>query len=483
MTNLQTNCIQGSLQPYVPSASNPWTKERVAHLHSRAGFGASVQDIEAGLQMTPSDLVDQLIDNSLAIPPHYVPSWALSLTQDSANYVEIIVSWVDKMVSQPFKAKMTLFWHNHFVTERRVYGYFSFMFQYYKTLYDNSLGNFRTFTEQVGTTAAMLRYLNGHQNIAADPNENYARELYELFTLGEGNGYTEDDIIDTARALTGWRADYTGTQYSYFHEPYHDSDPKTIFGQTGNFGYQEVHDLIFTQRASTCAFFICSKLYKYFVYDEIDVTIVAEMATIFEQNWDIAEVMRVLLKSEHFFDAEAIGVRIKDHIESFASILKLFDITKYDGVGTQLRHLSTEYILFARAYDIDQRLFDPVNVAGWKNHRNWINSTNYTFRKDNLEYILRVLVYPGGEDKMLQDVIQLTNASADGLFVTQAIVEHVLRTPISADRLAEAYIVFQDTVPSNYFEDGTWSLYYPGVENQIIALLKHLTSQPEFELS
>jgi len=486
MTETQTNCIQGTFQEYIPTAANPWDKRKIAHLYARSGFGASPAEIEAGLQMTPTQLVDKIIDDTLAIEPHYIPTWANDIPNVSANYLEVLNGWGSKMVTEPFKAKMTLFWHNHFVTEQQVYGRFSFLFEYFKTLYDNSVGNFRTFTEDIGKTAAMLIYLNGNQNRAVDPNENYARELFELFTLGEGNGYTEQDIINSARALTGWIANYSQVNsLSYFHEPYHDTDPKTIFGQTGNWGYQDVCDLIFTYRDDTCAFFICSKLYKYFVYDEIDYTIVFEMAQLFKQDWEIAPVMRALFKSEHFFDEEAQGVRIKDPMESFASIFKLFDLTQTNANGDAMVHANMHYYNFAWSYDLGQRLFNPVNVAGWQNHRTWINATNYTGRKDKLSLIYNstAYIYQVAKDKILQDVIQMSNNSDDALYITQLITEHFLRVDIEAHRIEEALVVFKGIVPENYFEDGTWDLSYPDTEKQIIDLLKHLSNQPEFELS
>lgn len=485
MTETQTNCIQGTLQEYVPTAANPWDKRKIAHLYARSGYGASPEEIEAGLQMTPAQLVDTIVDEALAIGPHYVPPWAYDAVNVSANYYEILDGWIDKMVSEPFKAKMTLFWHNHFVTEQQVYGRFSFLVQYFIRIYDNALGNFKTFTEEIGKEAAMLVYLNGNQNRAVDPNENYARELFELFTLGEGNGYTEQDIINSARALTGWVVSYADLNQnpSYFYEPYHDTDNKTIFGQTGNWGYQDVVDLIFSQRDDTCAFFICSKLYKYFVYDEVDYTVVFEMAQIFKQDWEIAPVMRALFKSEHFYDAEAQGVRIKDPVESFVSVLKNSGLTKYNDVGELQHHNVLHRYIWIWIYDLGQRLFNPVNVAGWQNHRSWITPSNYTDRKDKLGLILRSYMTTVGKQKILQDVVQMSGNSDDALYITQLIAEHYLRVEIEEHRIEEALVVFKGTVPENYFEDGTWNLQYPDSDQQIIDLLSHLSNQPEFELS
>ena len=250
-----------------------------------------------------------------------------------------------------------------------------FCSEYVNCLQRNSLGNFRTFVSEIGLTSAMLRYLDGAFNNRQRPNENYARELYELFTLGEGNGYTEEDIIETARALTGYvNRGEVGCTMITFDPERHDPDAKTIMGQTGNWGYDDVIDVLFAQRTNEIANFICMKLYEFFVHpDSSDdagnaQTIIAGMANTFvANNFDIAPVLSELFKSEHFFDETAIGVIIKSPFDLYLGLLKETGFT-YDD-GTVINSIDAARL-------IGQELFSPVDVAGWQRDRMWIN-TNF----------------------------------------------------------------------------------------------------------
>jgi uncharacterized protein (DUF1800 family) len=179
--------------------------------------------------------------------------------------------------------KLALFWHNHFVTRNEDYGCPSYLYQYHKLLQQYALGNFKTFVKEIGKTPAMLVFLNGVQNTRFNPNENYARELYELFTLGRDNGYTQQDIVQTAKALTGWNS-LENNQYCgriNFFPALHDPAQKTIFGKTNTYNYDTLHDLLFAERAVQISEYICGKLYRYFVSPQVDEVIVSELATIF----------------------------------------------------------------------------------------------------------------------------------------------------------------------------------------------------------
>ena len=204
------------LAPYEPSAAKPWNARRVAHVYRRLGFGATFAQIQAGLQLSPSDLIDSLLDPAVDLGPPDPPVWA---TWDYAMYEaedpngdldligqhrrELRVRWLKDMLTDGIRAKMALFWSNHFVTGINTYNSNPYMWDYYSLIHEYAFGNFRSFAREVGKNSAMLVYLNGNQNVAGSPNENYARELMELFTLGEGNGYSQADIVNMARALTG----------------------------------------------------------------------------------------------------------------------------------------------------------------------------------------------------------------------------------------------------------------------------------------
>ena len=250
------NCNTAPLSLY----TTPLDKTRVEHLYRRLGFSASVATINQGVGQSANALVDSLINQALAIPPLAAPAWAdwnrdnYPADDDAARQLARThrdtwrLDYTREMVSNNLRDRLSFFWSNHFVTEYDVYQSPPFLYYYTNCLQRNALGNFRTFVSEMGLTNAMLFYLDGAYNNGNNPNENYARELYELFTLGEGNGYTEQDIIETARALSGYteRGDVRWTPVTFDPTTF-DGGSKTILGQTGNWGYDDVHDILFQQ--------------------------------------------------------------------------------------------------------------------------------------------------------------------------------------------------------------------------------------------
>lgn len=246
---LTNDCIVGTLTPYQPTANKPWNAQRAIHLFRRIGFGANLQEVEAALTQSPADLVDQLVDEAIALPiapPPVWENWTLSefgeLNDMILAFDEWRTNWFADMATNGLREKLALFWSNHFVTEFEAYLCAPYAYRYLKLLQTHSLGNFKDFVSEVGKTPAMLIYLNGAQNTKFQPNENYARELYELFTLGRDNNYTQDDIVETAKALSGWTIagalECAGEVV--FIQTFWDNGEKTIFGQAGSWGYDEV---------------------------------------------------------------------------------------------------------------------------------------------------------------------------------------------------------------------------------------------------
>ncbi|MEM6377749.1 MAG: DUF1800 family protein, partial [Bacteroidota bacterium] len=234
-----TNCAQGGIEPYVPNPNQPWDKKLVQHLLRRLNFGASPEEIESASQASPGDLVDYLIDQALNMPLPEPPPWAVF---DASNYPEnpfpliyeqaytYLSQWVGTMVEVGLREKMALFWHNLFVTRFQAYECPSYQYEYHTLLQKHALGSFKTLVYEMGKTPAMLMFLNGAQSTKFSPNENYARELYELFTLGRDIGYTQVDITETARALTGFVGWEGLCQPISFRADFFDEGEKTIFG-------------------------------------------------------------------------------------------------------------------------------------------------------------------------------------------------------------------------------------------------------------
>lgn len=482
---LTANCISGSLAPYVPSGANPWDKQKVQHLYRRAAFGASLSTIEAALAQNPAALVDQLIDEALALPLAPEPVWANWIIDDFggddpvASMIQAFddwrAEWFKDMLKNGLREKMAVFWSNHFVTEYESYICAPYAYRYHKLLQTYALGNFRQFTAEMGKTPAMLIYLNGAQNTKQQPNENYARELYELFTLGRDNNYTQNDIVETARALSGWTI--AGAQQCagevVFLQALWDNEPKTIFGQTGNWGYDDVINLLFEQRAQEVATHICTKLYKHFVYHEPDPQIIDGLAqTFMASNFEIAPVLHQLFKSEHFFDPEVMGTQVKsplDLIHSFVieNELPIEELAPFTKLGADF---------------LGQVVFNPDDVAGWPGYRSWINTTRLTNRWQATDFLLSY-AYEMVPENLRSLAKAVSENSTDPYYVTQQIVDHFVPNGLQDPQAYEnATVAFKSEIPQNYFDNNLWNLDWETVPGQVALLLYHLGRLPEFQL-
>ncbi|MEL6988826.1 MAG: DUF1800 family protein, partial [Bacteroidota bacterium] len=238
------SCATTSIAPYLPSIDMPWSQQRAVHLFRRMELGTNIDEINVALSLDPLAIIDSKIQEAIDLPLSPEPLFVNKTKSEYTRGLEVLQSVLEKdgwarehilaLQKNRLRGRMWMFWHNHFVTRFDVYLSASYMWQYHKLLQENALGNFKEFVRKIGLNPAMLIFLNGTQNSAASPNENYAREVYELFTLGVDNGYTQTDIVETARALTG----YTNIPEEWgpilFDVNDFDDGVKTIFGRTGN---------------------------------------------------------------------------------------------------------------------------------------------------------------------------------------------------------------------------------------------------------
>ena len=311
------NCAVESSQAFVPTVDNPWELSKITHLYRRTTFGTSIEKINSKLLIQPKVLVEQLVNEALALPLTKEPVWAKWQLSDyssvesernaqiTSQILEWTRQWTFDMKNNGLRDRMSWFWHNHFVTKNSKYICPSWMYEYHKLLQKYALGNFKEFVRDMGKSSAMLVFLDGVQNTRFQPNENYARELYELFTLGVDNGYTQADIVDTARALSGWNGlDVNNLCGNVTFVPsFWDPGNKTIFGKTGKYGYDEVVDLLFAERPVQISEHITRKIYKNFVNPDVSETMIKAFAKIFrDNNFELAPLMKAILSSEHFFD-------------------------------------------------------------------------------------------------------------------------------------------------------------------------------------
>ncbi len=496
------NCNTSTLAPYAA----PLDKQRAEHLYRRLGFSASVATVNQAVGQSANALVDNLINQAINLPPLAAPPWA---TWNNSNYPEdddlrnalrraqlgeFRVSYGNALLNNNLRERLSFFWSNHFVTEYDIYECNSFLYGYINCLQRNAIGNFRTFVSEIGLTDAMLFYLDGAYNNGNNPNENYSRELYELFTLGEGNGYTEEDIIETSRALSGYVERGTvGCSSVSFNPARFDAGSKTILGQTGNWGYDDVINILFQQRAPLIAEFICRKLYEFFVHpDSKDAagnaqTIIQGMATTFmSNNWELAPVLSQLFKSQHFFDEEAIGVIIKSPFDLYYNLIKETEFAYDDSIVTNVIDASSM---------LGQTMFNPVDVAGWQRNRDWIN-TNFIIGRWLTAEIFLERFFQNNQEQFRTfaiDAVGPANSNTSNpRIVVQAIVDKItpkgLLTEADFNNALSAFTI--DDVPEEYYSPdfipgglSYWMLTVSQeVPSQVYLLLVHLSRQPEFQL-
>lgn len=487
-------CATGTLAPYQPNVNAPWNKTRVHHAYLRMGFGATKAQLEAGILKTPSALIDELLQSAVTAAAPPPPTWRywtradypVSTDQEfneevSKQYLEWGKATWRMMHEQPLRGKLWLFWHNHFVTRAESYYCPSHLHAYFQTLYDHSLGNFKDFVKDMGKTTAMLLFLNGYESTKFNPNENYARELYELFTLGHDNGYTQTDIIETSRALTGYNYATAYCAAIQFTPLTFDSGSKTIFGKTGNWNYDDVHDLLFTERAVQVSTFISTKLYQYFVGPQVDMNIVDGLAATFRQNnWEILPVLRQLFKSEHFFDEANQLVLIKSPVEwvlqTYAVSGLPYDFTNKFGYETLLNQHWYATVL-------GQELYNPIDVAGWKGDRTWINASYLTGRWQFFDWIIYDL-YDVHQDKIISWLKDITNNSKSPEYIVSVLVELFLPKGFEKqEEFDRAVVIFKNNIPQVYFDTGLWNLDYEFAAYQAYLALRYITRFPEAQLN
>src|SRR5579863_763253 len=310
-----TRDVANALSPY----AGPWIPRLAAHLLRRAGFGGSPADIAAVTSQGMSAAVSRLVSPAPDTLPA-APSGDLSFGPmvDPLQRRNAIIStlswWVDRMLQtpNPLVERMVYFWHNHFTSAIDGAITPTLMVQQNQLYRSNALGNFAKLTHAVSIDPAMLYYLNGNQNRAAHPNENYARELMELFTLGVGN-YTEQDVRESARSFTGWTVT-RDTQQALFVARLHDDGSKTFLGHTGDFKGDDIVDIIMQQPAT--AQFLATKFLRNFVYDQPEPELVDAVAAQFRSSgYDVGSLMNMLLRSNVFYSERAYRSIVKAPVD------------------------------------------------------------------------------------------------------------------------------------------------------------------------
>lgn len=353
--------------------------KQIKHLFARAGFGLRFEDLHADRNISIKKAVKRLFESSEKDEPIAVVNDTLDYTmlakgdemtkkmfmqQQREQDKQLNVGWINKMstTDAQLREKMTLFWHNHFACRTQRAAFAQQLNNIHRTY---ALGNFGTMLMEVSKSAAMLQFLNNQQNQKNHPNENFAREVMELFTIGRGN-YTEKDIKESARAFTGWGFDKDG---NFKPRPFaHDTGDKIFLGQTGNFAGEDIIRILLQKKET--AHFISTKLYKYLVNETPDPAHINAMADVFyNANYEIKPLLEYVYTSGWFYDDRNMGNIIKSPVEFLVGLNRQFYIT-YEKPEVLM--------LFERA--LGQVLFYPPNVAGWPGGRNWIDSSSLMYR-------------------------------------------------------------------------------------------------------
>jgi len=370
-----------------------WDSRYAAHLLRRAGFGGSPQEItaaaSAGMQAAVSKLMHFGSDSSPQAPQGDISYDNGPLADKMQRRNAIMLTqlwWLNRCLlnTNPLQERMVYFWSNHFTSGIGQKGIMPGMIvNQYSLLRRFALGNYAQLTKEVSRDPAMLHYLDGIVNRAQHPNENYARELMELFTLGVGN-YGEEDVRQSARAFTGNSVDRISGQ-SMFNPRLHDDGVKTFLGRTGNFDGDNIVDTIMTQPAT--ARFMARKFVRAFVYDDPEPELVDALATKFrDSGYDVASVVGVILRSNVFYSARAYRALVKSPLELAIGAMKTLGAT---AVGART--------LGALA-QMGQIPMQPPNVAGWPGGRLWLNTGTYNARLNYLHQL--VMFKPASETEM-----------------------------------------------------------------------------------
>jgi uncharacterized protein (DUF1800 family) len=366
-------------QPWRPSPTDPWGRKWVAHLYRRAAFGASRAELLEAVRLGPERTLDRLLSGDPQAEDIQEALNDVGRVAAGQSIEQLAGWWVYCMwhTPHPLREKLTLFWHDHFATSDDKVQSPPLMFRQNSLLRRHSLGKFGPFLQAISKDPAMLVWLDSNRNVKGKPNENYAREVMELFSLGVGN-YTEKDIREAARAFTGWhteRGDFT------FVAAAHDGGVKTVLGQTGAWDGGDVVRIVLQQQAAAC--FLVRKLYRFLISEAADppAALLEPLCESFRKSdYDIAALVRTMLASRIFYSAHAFRQRVKGPVEYVLGAVRAVYLRLGEG-DRDFRPLPTQ-ALAVRIAAMGQRLFAPPNVKGWPGGRAWLN-TSTMLERDN----------------------------------------------------------------------------------------------------
>ena len=445
--------------PLAPLPDKAFDVAAARHLLSRAGFGGPPVQVALLQNMGLGKAVDYLVnyqnipdsgvpdlspDPNIIRPPTAEEKAVFKAARDSKDRLVLdkieqernrrrsedaeqaaAISnwWLTKMIAtpRPLEEKLTLLWHGHFASNQRTVQDSYLMFKQNVFLRRNANGNFATLAQGIVRDPAMIKFLNNDSNNAKHPNENLARELMELFTLGVGN-YTENDIKEGAKALTGYNVDDNDFIFRRYQ---HDYNAKTIFGKKDNFDGDSF--AAFILQRPECAYFIAYKLYKHFVGDIDDQAspqtkayIMQLAGILYDNHYELKPVLTAMFKSSYFYDPSIVGNQIKSPAQVLVGTIRALNTPTRDiGLLTDAMNM------------MGQKLFDPPSVKGWDGGRSWINTSTLFVRQNLCAYLITGKLPFEAEwnkDEMEYDPMFLLKAAPSQ--TPEGIVDHLMATLI-----------------------------------------------------
>jgi len=478
-----------------PLAKNQWNASLAAHLLNRAGFGGDPAEIQRLADLGFEAAVASLVDVDPKAGKMVTPDWADSSTvaaaraevrqadkeerralrkkmrqQERRQLMELRSAWLEQMQqgADPLREKMTLFWHGHFATSTQKVKASFFIWRQNDLLRQQALGDFGMLVRGVARDPAMMRYLDLQQSKAKKPNENFARELMELFTLGEGY-YSEEDIQESARAFTGYRINPRTLEF-VLRQRQHDAGDKQFMGQTGTFDGDKIVTIILQQ--PQCGRFIVRKLWEFFAYESPAESLVDALAEGFRSSgYNIRGLMRNILRSREFYSQQSVSQQIKSPVQWLVQAANELEIPVPSGKIAQ-RALS----------QLGQTLIAPPNVKGWDGGKAWISSASLLYRYNLAAALLRADGSRAGNN-------QKTKKRRRGKLAAQVAMERIASAALreNRDALIDSLIwrLFQQEVPAEErraFVD-FFSGWHEEVNDEAVRGLVHLMmSTPRYQL-
>ncbi|MEN0048826.1 MAG: DUF1800 domain-containing protein [Bacteroidota bacterium] len=460
------------------------TTQQIRHLYGRAGFGWSPKEWTLAKTASLSDALERLFAPNqiqvLQTPP--IAQVSRNMNGEQKKEVRTLqrkslnkqkAAWIGRMANpqeNTLLERMSLFWHGHFacISQRPLLAV-----QQINTIRQHALGSFRHLLLAIAKDAAMIRFLNNQQNRKENPNENFAREVLELFTIGRGN-YTEQDIKEAARAFTGWASNNRGE--FVFRKWAHDEGDKTFFGKTGNWNGDDIIDLILERKET--ALFLTRKIYRYFINPKVDEDRVYQLAKSFYQsNYDIGNLMRQIFESEWFYATENIGVKIKSPVDLMTGIIRTLD-ADFPSPSPLIRLQRL----------LGQELFNPPNVAGWKGNQNWIDHATLMMRLNVANHFVSLSRKEQGKyrteavEEMMQEMKQENFSNEGKVYLTFEPIVKALADKDADEIFEELSEYLLSTKPSLLRNDIEPFVLKKSRSQYVQSMMLRLMSLPEYQM-